>query len=61
MKEVSESLQMMRRHQLNATTSVCEKNRYAHIYGASSSGAVPLRETTRGTIDMSELVEDLAR
>uniref|UniRef100_A0ACD5WE63 Uncharacterized protein n=1 Tax=Avena sativa TaxID=4498 RepID=A0ACD5WE63_AVESA len=56
MKEVAESLQMMRRLQLKATTSVCEKERYAHIYGASSSAVVPLREATRGTIDMSELV-----
>ncbi|CAM0877870.1 unnamed protein product [Alopecurus aequalis] len=60
MKEVAESLQMMRRLQLNAA-SVCENNHYAHTYGASSSVVVPLCEATHGTIDMSELVEDLMR
>lgn len=60
MKEVAESLQMMRRIQLHAT-SAHENNRFAHNYGGSSSVVVPFNETTHGTVDMAELVEDLAR
>uniref|UniRef100_A0A8I6XZI7 Protein kinase domain-containing protein n=1 Tax=Hordeum vulgare subsp. vulgare TaxID=112509 RepID=A0A8I6XZI7_HORVV len=60
MKEVAESLQMMRRIQLHATRAD-EKSRYAHNDGGSSSVVVPSNETTHGTVDMAELVEDLAR
>ncbi|XP_045085279.1 wall-associated receptor kinase 5-like [Aegilops tauschii subsp. strangulata] len=60
MKEVAERLDMMRRLYPHAT-SACEHNCFARSYGASSSVAIPLGETTHGTIDMSELVEDLAR
>ncbi|XBH74458.1 hypothetical protein VPH35_101402 [Triticum aestivum] len=60
MKEVAESLQMMRRLRLHSASDP-ENNHYTHSYGGSSSVVVPLEETTRGTIDMSELVEDLSR
>ncbi|XP_044945824.1 wall-associated receptor kinase 5-like [Hordeum vulgare subsp. vulgare] len=60
MKEVAERLEMMRRLHSH-TTNGHEDNRYARNYGGSSSAAVPFDETTRGTMDMSELVEDLAR
>ncbi|XBH74456.1 hypothetical protein VPH35_101400 [Triticum aestivum] len=60
MKEVAERLEMMRRLHLHATNGH-GNNIYAHNYGGSSSVVVPFDEATRGTIDMSELVEDLAR
>ncbi|XP_044949802.1 wall-associated receptor kinase 5-like [Hordeum vulgare subsp. vulgare] len=60
MKEVAERLEMMRRLYSHAASS-CEHNCFARSYVASSLAAVPLEETTCGTIDMSELVEDLAR
>lgn len=60
MKEVAERLEMMRRLHSH-TTNGHEDNRYARNYVGSSSAAVPFDETTRGTMDMSELAEDLAR
>jgi serine/threonine protein kinase len=73
MREVAERLHMMMRLQLDATSahensrpeesliSKNENNRYAQNYRGSSSVVVPFDEMTHGTIDMSELVEDLAR
>ena len=60
MKEVAERLEMMRRLHLH-TTNGRDDNRFARNYGGSSSVVVPFDEATHGTIDMSELVEDLAR
>ncbi|CAM0877871.1 unnamed protein product [Alopecurus aequalis] len=73
MKEVAERLHMMMRLQPDGATS--HKNcrpgetllsksgnkQHAENYRGSSSVVVPFDEMTRGTIDMSELVEDLAR
>jgi serine/threonine protein kinase len=73
MKEVAERLHMMTRLQFDATSahensrldesllSKNEDNSYAKNYRGSSSIVVPFDETTHGTIDMSELVDDLAR
>ncbi|XBI75026.1 hypothetical protein VPH35_068456 [Triticum aestivum] len=60
MKEVAERLEMMRRLHLH-TTNGRDDNRFARNYGGSSSVVVPFDEATHGTIDMSELVEDLVR
>ncbi|VAH97230.1 unnamed protein product [Triticum turgidum subsp. durum] len=60
MKEVAERLEMMRRLHLHGNNAP-ENNCGAHNYGGSSSVLVPFDEKTHGTIDMSELVEDLAR
>jgi len=73
MKEVAERLHVMMRLQSDETSahenkspgeiflSKSQNNRYAEKYGGSSSVVVPLDETKHGTIDMSELVKDLAR
>jgi hypothetical protein len=60
MKEVAESLEMMRKLQLH-TTNAHENNSCARKYGGSSSVDITFGETIEGTIDMSELVEDLER
>ncbi|VAI39844.1 unnamed protein product [Triticum turgidum subsp. durum] len=60
MKEVAERLEMMRRLHLHATNGH-DDNGFARNYRGSSSVVVPFDETTHGTIDMSELVEDLER
>ncbi|KAK1642480.1 hypothetical protein QYE76_060285 [Lolium multiflorum] len=60
MKEVAESLEVMRKLQLRRTNAH-ENNRCAHKYEGSSLVDITFDETTQGTIDMSELVEDLAR
>jgi serine/threonine protein kinase len=60
MKEVAESLEVMRKLQLHRTNAH-ENNRCAHKYEGSSLVDITFDETTQGTIDMSELVEDLAR
>jgi serine/threonine protein kinase len=73
MKEVAEKLQIMARLQFDATSAhensrpgeslICmhENDSYAQNYRGSSLVVVPFDEMTHGTIDMSELVEDLAR
>jgi serine/threonine protein kinase len=73
MKEVAERLHMMTRLQFDATSahensrldesllSKNEDNGYAENYRGTSSIVVPFDETTHGTVDMSELVDDLAR
>ncbi|KAM0835436.1 hypothetical protein ACQ4PT_062928 [Festuca glaucescens] len=43
------------------STSAHGNNRYAQTYRGSSSVVVPFNEATHGTMDMSDLVKDLAR